>query len=61
MKVVVGEAEELVIMEVLIHVWSCDGGIGEIEDEKVGNVKNNKEFEDGVSLFEDGRFFYFEA
>ena len=49
--VVVAELSEV---ELFVHVWLGDDVVDEEEDDDVGDVDDEHESEDGVSLLEDG-------
>ena len=48
-------------MKLLVHVRVWNVSINEVEQDKVGDIDDEEQFEDGVPLLKDGCFFLLEA
>ena len=52
---------KLSIVELFIHVRVWNIFIDEVKEDEVGDIDDEEEFENGISLLKDGCFFLFEA
>ena len=48
-------------MKLFIHVGFRDGDVNEVEQDEIGDIDEEEQFENGVALLEDGRSFLFES
>ena len=48
-------------MKLFIHVGFRDGDVNEVEQDEIGDIDEEEQFENGVALLEDGRPFLFES